>query len=176
MSLLSYLQHGRRHGPQGSDPIPGFGITNDWVLAFTGATSVSSTGPSSPTLTNIPFDSIGYQTDDGSIYATATGAVNYISIKVAGTYLVHVFGNYGEGNSGYGMASANIAGDVVAYDYSVSRVYPLSWSGTGGGLTVWEQLVVVNDLTIPAGAYGLVWQSSGAPLDVDLTLQIIRLT
>lgn len=172
--MRSYLQHGRRHGRNGSDPVPG--LYNDWVLAFTGATSVSSTGPASPTLTNVPFDSIGHQTDDGSVFEAKTGTVNYIAMKQVGTYLVHVFGNYGEGHSGYGMASGDIAGPVTAYDYNVSRVYPLSWSGTGGGLTVWEQLVVVNDLSSTAGVFGQVWQSSGGSLSVDLTLQIIRLT
>lgn len=170
---MSYLQHGRRHGPQGSDPIPHFGITNDWVIASTALGTV--TDGSSPV--NGEFSSINYQTDDGSIFAVDTsGAVDAIGMLVVGTYLIRARATFAAARTGNVQLSATIAGDVTTYDYDTAPG-GTHYTDIGPGEASWEQLCVVNDLSIPAAAYMTFTQTTGSSMVSCVGwIQIFRLT
>jgi hypothetical protein len=81
-----YLQHGSRHLPGGSDPIPGTGSV-PVILAF-GSTVVTSS-PANDHYVDLSL----YATTDDSVFGIAVGtgglsAINGISIAAAGVYRV----------------------------------------------------------------------------------------
>lgn len=167
----SYLQHGRRHLPTGSDPI-GLGISNDWVIAQAALGTV--TNGSSPV--NASFSSINYQTDDGSVFGVHTGTVDAISMLVVGTYLIRARATFPAGRTGTVQLGAVIAGDVTTYDYDTA-VGGTNYSDIGPGEATWEQLCIVNDLTVPAGAYMNFTQTTGSSMVSCVGwIQIFRIT
>lgn len=171
MSSRAYLQHGRRHGKGGSDPIGG--IYNDWVIAQTAIGTV--TDGSSPVTG--AFSSITYQTDDGSIFGVDTsGAVDAIAMLEVGSYLIRARGLFPDNRTGTVQLSAVIGGDVSTYDYDTA-VGTTHYTDIGPGEASWSQLCVVNDLTVPAGAYMTFTQTTGlSMIGVVGYLQIFRLT
>ncbi len=166
-----YIQHGRRHGPGGSDPITT--LINDWVLASTPLGTV--TNGSSPV--NGAFSSINYQTDDGSVYGVYTGgAVDSISMLQVGTYLIRAGATFPAGRTGTVQLGAVIGGDVTTYDYDVAVGVP-NYTDIGPGSAWWEQLCVVNDLTAPSAAYMDFTQTTGSSmLGCVGYIQIFRMT
>lgn len=175
--------HGRDHlDPGGSDPIPGMGLRNDWVLAQVALGTVA-TGTS---VNGDMAGSIVEQTDDDqSVYAEGTGVITTIDFLRIGSYLVRARFTFPEGETGYGMGSAVIGGPVTTYDYDVVRFMPLSVPDTAGptimgkygGQIIWQQICVVNDLSAPAGAY-LTFENLDGPslIGVAGELQVFRLT
>ncbi len=166
-----YIQHGRRHGPGGSDPIPM--LINDWMTTHN-TLSVPDTGSA----TNFPYTAIDYQTDDGSVYAPLAGTVASIEIKQVGSYLVRSMFQFPGGVTGTAQVNANIAGDCTTYPhFDYSGVQTVSVTNGAGAYIVWEQLVTVNDLTAPTGVYNVVQQQiTGAARNVTAYLQIFRYT
>lgn len=164
--------HGRDHRPGGTDPIVGFPY-NDWVIASTTLSVPDSTD------TSLGFSSITHQTDDGSVYGIDTGgALDAIAMLQVGSYLVRIIGDFGAGHSGTAAADGTLGGPLTAYDYFVvGGVGNLLSLATFSGITVWEQLVTVNDLSATSGCTAEVRQTSGGTLNpVIVTLQIIRFT
>jgi hypothetical protein len=167
----NYLQHGARHRPEGTDPIAGFGIANDWCYATDSLGTVAAGTP-----TNGAFSSITYQTDDGSIFAVDTsGAIDAIGMLVVGTYLVRAIATFPGGLTGTVQLQGVIGGDVTTYDYSTA-VGGTTFTDIGPGVVYWEQLCVVNDLTAAAGAYISFAQNTGASRVCTGGIQIFRLT
>jgi hypothetical protein len=80
----SYLQHGSRHAPTGSDPIPGLGGTP--VIIAYGATAVTSS-PASDHYVDLNL----YATSDDTVFGIDVGtgglsAINGIAIFTGGVY------------------------------------------------------------------------------------------
>jgi hypothetical protein len=168
-----YLQHGNRHRKQGSDPIAGIGVDNDWVIATSALGTVTS--GSSPV--NGAFSSIDYQTDDGSMYSVYTGgAVDVIQMLEVGSYLIRAIAEFPAGRTGTVQLQGVIGGDVTTYDWDTASGGSF-FSDIGPGVAYWAQICVVNDLTIPAGAYLTFTQTTGSSMvSVGGKLQIFRLT
>lgn len=166
-----YLQHGSRHAKTGSDPIQG--LYNDWVVAQTALGTV--TDGSSPV--NGEFSSINYQTDDGSIFDVYTGgAVDSIEMLAVGSYLIRAGAVFPSGRTGNVQLGAVIGGDVTTYDYDVAPGGTF-YTDISPGSAWWEQLCVVNDLTIPAATYMNFTQTTGSSMIGCVGyLQIFRLT
>ncbi len=85
-----YLQHGRRHGPQGSDPI--VPQPNEWCLAKCGGASV----PGDNTSTVFDLDlAFGSGVDSGLYTSVLAGTgFNAVQINDAGTYKVQWTANW----------------------------------------------------------------------------------
>jgi len=165
-----YLQHGRRHGPNGSDPIPM--LVNDWMTTNTGVSVPNST------VTNMPLTSITYQTDDGSVYTPVDLAVDSIQIRQPGTYLVRAMAAWPSGHTGVATTNAVIGGSGTVYEYDsfYSGGVDLSTTAPAGSVhSIWEQLEVVT-ATDSVSVYLTAQQNSGGALDVVAYLQIFRLT
>ncbi len=88
----SYLQHGRRHGPFGSDPIPGIGQVPFASLKNTSATTVTNSGV--PTYISMQ-DGVGakFETSDADVFENSqntgeTGNPWGIKCLLNGTYKV----------------------------------------------------------------------------------------
>lgn len=171
--MRPYLQHGRRHGPNGSDPIPNAVVPNDWVTAQTALGTV--TDGSSPV--NGEFSSINYQTDNGSVFGVYTGgSVDSIQMLQVGSYLVRARATFPQGRSGTVQVQAVIDGDVTQYDYSIAAGNT-NYTDISPGEAIEEFLCVVNDLAIPAAAYMSFTQTTGSSMtDCVGYIQIFRLT
>ena len=174
--MPDYLEHGRRHGPGGSDPIPGLasGTGNDWVYARKGVGSVAAAG--SATAAYNEFDII-YQTDNGSVFAAEPGTVNAIGFEQVGSYLVRAIATFPTGHSGSVLVGTVLGGDLTAYDYDVH-------DGTQGadstrGQAIWEQLCVVHSVSSPPTSY-VTFTNNTSPgvtlVGVVLGLQMFRIT
>ena len=162
--------HGYTHLKNGQDPVP-LGETNDWMITSAGLMVPNSMA------TNIPYTSITYQTDDGSVYAPLSGAIDSIEIKQVGSYLVRSMFQL-PAVAGTASVNANIAGDCTTYTYNdYSGPRPLQfYNGVGNPYLVWEQLVTVNDVTAPTSVYNVITQTTGATRSVVAYLEIFRLT
>ena len=175
--MPDYLDHGSRHRPGGSDPIPGLasGTGNDWIYTRKGLGTVLASA--SATAAWVAGDII-YQTDGGSTYGIQSGSVSAVSMLQVGTYLIRAIATF-PGHAGTVLVDGVIAGDVNAYDYDVRDGVT---SGTGGAdatraQAIWEQLCVVNSLTTPATAYVTFTNNTASSLlGVVAGMQIFRLT
>jgi hypothetical protein len=167
-----YLQHGSRHGKFGSDPTPGLGVDNDWCSATTSLGTVADGGTAIGA-----FSSLDFQTDSGDIYDIFTGgAYDSVEMLVVGTYLIRARATFARGKTGTVQVSAVIGGDVTTIDYD-TRPGGTFYSDIGPGEVIWEQLCVVNDLSVNAGAYLTFTQNTGGSLvSVGGHIQIFRLT
>lgn len=176
-----YLQHARRHLRGGTDPLK---LPNDWAYCTVlGVSAANDAGaPGSPTPINVPINAITATSDtEGDVYALATGAVNYLHIKQAGSYRVRAIADFGEGHSNYGSVGAFInVSSGATYDIEVVRYSPLSYPGdVGGGILWWEQLLKLDnpDGSPPATVYPQIWQNSGGTLTgIIVNLFVSRIT
>ena len=167
-----YLQHGRRHGKQGSDPIPGFGVSNDWVFAQTALGTVAASTP-----TDAAFSSINFQTDDGSVFDVYTGgSVDAIQMLIAGSYLIRGTATFGTGHTGTVQVQLQIGGPGTIYDYD-TRAAGTFYDDINPGVVITEQLYVVTDLSSASAAYLTFTQNTGGSRTGCVAqLQIFRLT
>lgn len=171
MSLPPYLQHARRHGPHGSDPITE--LTNDWCIATASFGTVTSGSAD----VDAGFSSLDYQTDDGQVYGIYTGgAIDVVEMKQVGSYLIRARATFPQNRTGNVQFSAVIGGDVTTYDYDTAPG-GIHFTDIAPGEGTWEQLCVVNDLSAHAGAYMTFTQTTGSSMvGVGAHLQIFRIT
>ena len=170
MSEAGYRQHGRRHARTGSDPITGLGT--DWVVAHNTIGTVTDGGSASA-----GFSSIDFQTDDGSVFGVVTGGTyDVIAMLQVGTYLVRVGAEFPQNRTGTVQVQGVIGGDLVAYDYDVAAG-GIHYTDISPGWAWFQQLVVVQDLIAPSGAYITFGQTTGSSMvGVGGFVQIFRLT
>jgi hypothetical protein len=156
----------------GSDPIQGFGVANDWVIAETSIGTVTNGSAA----VNASFSTINFQTDDGSIFDVLTGTVDSIEMLVVGTYLIRARAQFPQNRTGTVQIEPVISGDLTQYAWDES-VTTTHYTDIATGEATAEELVVVEDLAIPASAYLTFTQTTGSSM-VGCTgwLQIFRLT
>ncbi len=171
MPIRNYLQHGSRHRPGGTDPTPGMGVTNDWVIAQEALGSVAAGATAAPSMVG----AISYQTDDGSVYAEGTATIHTVNMLQVGSYIVKATASFPPTAASNVSVSAVIGGSVTTYAYE-DFAQP-THSPSDYGHVTWAQLCVVNDLSSASGAYLTFTNNTPGPLNpVVGYLHIFRLT
>lgn len=170
--MRDYLQHGRRHGPQGSDPIPGLatgsGINWAYISAEpTGGFSVDTTGG----VNELDIDGSNLYTNDPSIYAAADldpaggpGAFGGLKILEGGVYrlsLAAAWGTletgqvgqvyYGHNDDGAGLMSRTYLGgrNLVKGD---DTFIPAFTNANASSITIGPTLFFQELLNVPGAA------------------------
>lgn len=171
--MPEYLLHGRRHGPTGSDPIPGLGAA---LPSMYGAGLLSGFLPSSVTAKTITVNSIFTGTSDASIMEP-NSSDNAWYINENGVYLAVVSilvsitgspsaGAYAEAtwnlNDDHGVGL--LGGQIVSF---VSRA--------GGAVAALGGSIPLNVDAPPIDAPITIAQTSGVTADVQVEALVTQL-
>jgi hypothetical protein len=129
---------------------------------------------------------IVYQTDSGTVYGVVAGTIAAIGMFELGSYLIRAKATFAEGKIGYVNVNAVTAGPCTLYNWDDNETFqaasiPDTTGGTDmgkyGGLTVWQQVCVVNNLSSPTTSYiNFTNQTTLSLTSVVGYLQILRLT
>lgn len=179
--MRPYLQHGRRHGPSGSDPIPGLGGAA-LVYAFDDGEDGTFSDTGFGSTQRVSLTSGDFETNDSSVYASASyGGDNGIQINAVGTYEVAA--------SAYALASGTPASgaalSVGVEGFAAVRYVAASEVGSfverpdsgWGTPAYWANcfqiyLVQIGVPANPTGTIAFVAAGQSAGLDVDLSVSL----
>ena len=175
MSERSYLLHGRRHAPGGSDPIPNLG---DTVMPYATVSLPSWSWPTGDTF--VDFTGATVTISDPSVYTNNLGTdiATPILIQQTGIYLI--WGMIGTWNSAWGTAArfTSFGPDFVGIGPSASS-FPLTYADLGGPNLYLSMQGIGTFPSVPTGGAVVameVDQNSGANRSVSAYIHVLRLT
>ena len=177
--MPDYLQHGDRHRPGGSDPIPGLAANLPW--GFIKNTNLSITSSTSLTTIDMTVGNTGVTggtSGDSDIALESVGGFGGIVIHTSGLYLVSYSINLGVGSApaansvGRFSSQTGISSNVV----SGSNITPwlaipgLGVYGASMGLTT------LCNVTTSLGVGLQVGQNSGVSAAGSGTISVIKIS
>lgn len=181
--MRQYLQHGRRHGPGGSDPIPGLGTSSLPFIVANGFISVTSF----PTSNNY-VDLNLYATNNDTLFGIEVGtgslsATNGISVSEYGVYRAWLNFQFTSGTNGDTLiaeiGASSTVGTVSHWGFSNTqqkddeRVIYSTTAQTGAGTIEYARLMYFGgDLDeSPAPLPGGLFVSARSPGGNNFNLQ-----
>jgi len=173
--MPDYLQHGRRHLPTGSDPIPNIGSE---ALPYATVDVPSWTWTIGDQFAD--FSSATVTISDPSVFTdnTSTDGTTPLKLEQAGIYLA--WGLVGTWNAAWGTQArvTSFGADFQTFG-PTAKSFPLGYAELGGPLL---QLGIDGMAIIPTVPFGggdvrlEVNQNSGSDRNVSLFVRVIRLS
>ena len=168
--MRTYLQHGRRHGPHGSDPIPNLpGIS--WISGYQNSISVAS---GSTSYTQVDLTSSTYYTNDTAIFSVVASNGLTISSGKDGLYVAQVYVNFacsGATSSGAAEVAWNLSG-FGSDEIRGGAAYLPSFLANSALVTATQAFPLIGSSASPIS----LKQTGGATATVDVQFVVYRLT
>lgn len=167
--MRPYLQHGRRHGPDGSDPIPGISSSSSrWITGYQNNISV----PTGTTATQVDFTSSVYYSNDYTTFGVT--ASNGLTIAGSGFFIAYAYAVFQTLSTATGTCELvwNIGG--FGNDETRGAASYLPASGLLGGdalVTATQGFVLSGGTSSPIA----LKQDSGNTATVNIQFTVVRL-
>lgn len=183
--MPDYLQHGSRHRPDGTDPIPGLGSSVFPFIVANGSVIVSSS-PASSHYVDLSL----YATSDSSVFSVALGtgglsAVHGVTISEAGVYRAWFdfeFSGATNGDTLIAEAAGSLGGTFSHWAFSNTnqkddtRVVYSTTALTGAAKVQYSRVIYAGGVFDPSSSFPEGFFVSGrspAALNFTLTANVL---
>ena len=168
--MRSYLQHGRRHGPHGSDPIPN--LTGcSWISGYQAGISVAS---ASTPATQVDLTSSTYYTNDTEIFSVVASNGLTIASGKDGFYVAQVSAHFSCASAPTTTAAEvtwNLSG-FGSDEIHGGAAYLPSFLANSALVTATQGFPLIGSSASPIA----LKQTGGATATVDIQFTVYRLT